>query len=357
MLFENSAGQAYAERVVVAAEAALDILIPLFGFEPPPITLRLEDTSDLYNAFAPPLPRSSVSLRQLFPIEGAFSYRAEDDLQQLLLHELTHVMQFPILSGAAMGSSSGWSVKTPPVCRQLGCWRGSLSGSSPNFATGGRRDDPLTRGILESAAFAKNWPSLSDASLSSYANLSTYGRWPGGMAQYLFGVGFVSHLIQKHGFEAIKKSLAQHNASGFLRPFKASWQIAIGTDLQTEWRTWQDGVTAAAETRAQAAKEVQLRGEVKTDSGWYTRAPALSPDGSQLAWMGWPTVIMLADVHGNELRNARTLLDGRLPAKLKWIDAHTLLYARPVFSTCAYLLRAFHTRHAQRARNAADLRC
>lgn len=282
VLFENPAEQAYAERVATAAETALDILIPLFGFEPPPITLRLEDTSDLYNAFAPPLPRSSVSLRQLFPIEGAFSYRAEDDLQQLLLHELTHVMQFSYLAGRSNGLKLGLvgenTASVPPawLLEGLAVWVES------EFATGGRRNDALTRGILESAALAENWPSLSDASLSSYANLPTYGRWPGGMAQYLFGVGFVSHLIQKHGFEAIKKSLAQHNASGFLRPFEASWHLAVGTDLQAEWRTWQDGVTAAADARARAAKKVQRRGEVKTNSGWYTRAPALSPDGSQL---------------------------------------------------------------------------
>ncbi len=55
VLFEQPAEQAYAERVAAAAEAVLGELIPLFGFEPPPITLRLEDTTDLYNAFAPQL--------------------------------------------------------------------------------------------------------------------------------------------------------------------------------------------------------------------------------------------------------------------------------------------------------------
>ncbi len=330
VLFEHPAEQAYAVRVAATAEAALDKLIPLFGFEPPPITLRLEDTTDLYNAFAPPLPRASVSLRRLFPIERSFSYRAEDDLELLLIHELTHIMQFSYLGGRGNGLKLGLVgeniAKVPPawLLEGLAVWTES------EFTAGGRRDDALTQGILESAALSGNWPSLADVSLSDYGSLPTYDSWPGGVAQYLFGVGFTAHLIQSHGFEAIEKSLAQHNASGFLSPFATSWQVAVGTDLQMEWQAWQRSMTAAAEARAQAAKKTRRSGWVRTDSGWYTRAPALSPDGSRLAWTGWPAAIMLADVHGDELRNTRPLLTSHSPGTLEWLDGHTLLYARPV---------------------------
>ena len=52
VLFDDPTLWRYAERVAVEAEGALDTLIPLFGFEPPPITLRVENTTDLYNAVA-----------------------------------------------------------------------------------------------------------------------------------------------------------------------------------------------------------------------------------------------------------------------------------------------------------------
>jgi hypothetical protein len=46
--------------------------------------------------------------------------------------------------------------------------------------------------------------------------------------------------------------------------------------------------------------------------------------------VGWPAAIMLAELRGGELGRPRTLLTERLPGKLEWLDAHTLLYARPV---------------------------
>lgn len=324
VLFDDPGLKAYAERVAREAEGALDALIPLFGFTPPPITLRLEDTSDLYNALASPLPRPNVGLRALFPTEVALSYRAGSDLRLLLVHELTHLMQLAYLGGRGDGLKLGLVgedvANVPPawLVEGLAVWAES------EYTTGGRRGDALTRGLLESAALTGTWPTLADASLP------TYGAWPGAQTEYLFGVGFTDFLIHKHGFEAVKKSLAQHNAAGFLRPFAASWRLAVGTNLWDEWRAWGRVVRLRAEARAQNVREAQRAGVRKTESGWYTRAPALSPDGTRLAWVGWPAAIMLAEVGGDELRNVRTLLDDRLPSGLEWLDAHTLLYARAV---------------------------
>ena len=324
VLFDDAVLEPYAQRVALEAEGALDVLVPLFGFSPPPITLRLEDTSDVYNALASPLPRSSVGVRALFPTEVALSYRAESDLRLLLVHELTHIMQFSNLAGRGDGLKLGLVgenvANVPPawLVEGLAVWDES------EFTTGGRRDDALTRGLVESAVLAGTAPSLVDASLA------TYGAWPGGQTEYLFGVGFTTYLIKRRGFEALKRALALHNAGGFLRPFAGSWRLAVGTDLRAEWASWQREVRAAAEARAERVRETGRAGARKTGTGWYTRAPALSPNGSQLAWVGWPASIMLADADGGELKNVSTLLGDRFPGTLEWLDAHTLLYARPV---------------------------
>jgi len=324
VIFDGPAERAYAERVAAAAEGALDDLIPLFGYSPPPITLRLEDTSDVYNALASPLPRSSVGLRLLFPTEVSLGYRAEDELRLLLIHELTHIMQFSYLTGRGDGLRFGLVgenvANVPPawLVEGLAVWTESA------FTSGGRRDDALTRGLVESAVLAGSAPSLTDASLA------TYGAWPGGQTEYLFGVGFTTHLVKQHGFGAIKRALALHNAAGFLRPFEGSWRLAVGTDLRAEWAAWQREVLAKAEARTERVKKAGRAGTPETESGWYTRAPALSPDATKLAWVGWPAAIMLAKVDRGTLSRQRVLLEKRLPGSLEWSDAHTLLYARAV---------------------------
>ena len=324
VIFDDPAEVTYAERVAAAAERALDVLVPLFGFTPPPITLRLENTTDVYNGLASPLPRPGVGLRLLFPTETSVGYRAEDELRFLLIHELTHIMQFSNLAGRGHGLRLGLVGETvanvPPawLVEGLAVWDESA------FTAGGRRDDALTRGLVQSAVFAGTAPSLADASLA------TYGAWPGGQTEYLFGVGFTSYLIRQRGFGAIKRALALHNAGGFIRPFEGSWRLAVGTDLETEWRAWQVKVLQQAKVRAQKVAETARAGTLRSESGWYTRAPALSPDASQLAWVGWPASIMLAQVDGRGLSQKRVLLDNRLPGSLEWLDAHVLLYARPV---------------------------
>ena len=107
VLFDDPALEPYAVRVAYEAEGALDSLSPLFGFQPPPITLRLEGTTDLYNALASPLPRPNISVRALFPTEVALSYRAGSDLRLLLVHELTHLMQFAYVEGRGNGLNLG----------------------------------------------------------------------------------------------------------------------------------------------------------------------------------------------------------------------------------------------------------
>lgn len=323
VLFDDPALEPYAQRVAAEAEAALDALTPLFGPPPLPVTLRLENTTDLYNALASPLPRPNIGLRALFPTEVALSYRAESDLRLLLIHELTHLLQSGYLEGRGDGPRLGLVGEGVANVPPLWLVEGLAVWTESRLTAGGRLGDALTRGVLESAAHAGTWPTLADASLS------TYGAWPGVGTRYLFGGAFTDFLVRRHGFAALKASLAQHNAGGFLRPFAASWRRAVGTDLEDEWRSWRGEVTARAARRAAQVRAAGRAGERRTESGWFTGAPALSPDGEKLAWVGWPAAIMIAEVRGSDLGEPRTLLVDRLPGKLEWLDAHTLLYARP----------------------------
>lgn len=322
VLFDDPALAAYAQRVAAEAEAALDVLVPLFGFPPPPIVIRVEGGTDVYNGLASPLPRPNVGLRALFPTDTPLGYGAESELKLLLIHELTHVLQFAYLEGRGglrVGLAGETAANPPPawLIEGLAVWTES------EFSEGGRRDAALTRGLLESAALAGAWPSLASASLS------TFGAWPGAQTQYLFGGGFTAHLIERHGFKAVQESLRAYNGGGLLRPFAAAWRGAVGTELAAEWAAWREAVERRARARTADVHKVRGVGVRRTETGWYTRAPAPSPDGSRLAWVSWPAAVKLADIGpGGTLQNTRTLLDDRLPSGLAWLDAHTLVYAR-----------------------------
>lgn len=323
VLFETPELEPYAQRVASEAERALDVLIPLFGYEPPVITLTIDTYTDVFNAFAPPLPRPRVVLRALFPTEAALAFRAEDDLFLLLVHELTHNLHLAYTEtpeGAAVFPRLGLVGETvarmPPMwfLEGLATWAESVS------TQGGRLHDALTVGLLESAAVHDAWPTMTEAGLVSFE------RWPAGHTRYLYGAGFVDYLITQHGFDTVLAVLRHYNAGSYLATFSDAWQAVTGVELQAAWNTWRSELKARALLRAEEAHG----GEVLTDTGWYTRAPAVSPDGSHVAWVSWPPRIMVAELGTREerLQDARTLLLDRLPLKLQWLDNDTLIYSR-----------------------------
>ena len=319
VLFEDPALEAYAQRVAAEAERALDVLVPLFGYEPATITLTVENTTDVYNATASALPRPSVATRALFPTDISLGYRAEDDLYLLLLHELTHVMQLRYTArpeGASAGPRLGLVgegvAALPPgwFVEGLAVWTES------EYTRGGRRNDALTTGLVRSAALGEAWPSLAEVSVSSYS------AWPGGNARYLYGVGFVDYLVSKYGFDTLLETLRTYNTRGLFTTFADAWEAAAGISLEDEWAAWREALRAEAGTAP--------AGETLTNTGWYTRAPAVSPDGTRLAWLEHPSSVVMADLEGGKFTSKRTLIRNRFLNDLEWLDDDTLLYVRPV---------------------------
>ncbi|MGL4608879.1 MAG: hypothetical protein ACRCYY_04210 [Trueperaceae bacterium] len=312
----------YAQEVATQAEAALDILVTYFGEPKTRITIKLTNNSDYFNAFGSPLPRPLVSARALFPSDGLLGFGAKNELFLLLIHELTHVSHLTYTEGKQsprLGLVGENTAQIPPMwfIEGIAVWIES------EYTDGGRREDALTTGLLETLALSAEFPSLADVSLSSYED------WPGGNARYLLGVSFLQHLIKRDGIDAVIEVLRDYNSGSFLRTFSESWQRVTGADLETEWTTWREALKENAAASSQNLPETAL-----TTTGWSTTAPTLSPDGRRLVWVSVPPKIVIADVAKNadgiELTNQRTVLDRRLPDTLEWLDDNTLLYSRLV---------------------------
>jgi hypothetical protein len=311
----------YAQEVARDAEAALDILTQYFGEPQEPIAITINNNSDIFNAFGSPLPRPKVSVRTLFPNDALLGFGAKDELFLLLVHELTHVQQLTYIETEGtfawpqLGIVGQKTAQVPPMwfLEGIAVWIES------EVTEGGRRDDALTEGLLDTLVLSENFPTLTDVSLSSF------GSWPGGNARYLLGVSFLQHLIDGHGTEAVLATLRIYNSS-LMGDFASAWQRAAGSNLFTEWATWQEVLKAEAEQRTAGLPEQTKM----TTTGWYTGAPALSPDGKKLAWVSSPAKIVVADVVEGALKNQRTVLDRRAPDTLEWLDDTTLLYSRVV---------------------------
>lgn len=313
----------YAQEVAQDAEAALDILSQYFGEPKQAIAITINNNSDVFNAFGSPLPRPRVSTRALFPNDALLGFGAKDELFLLLIHELTHVTQLTYtqttegaFSWPQVGIVGQNTAQVPPMwfLEGIAVWIES------EHTEGGRRNDALTQGLLDRLVLSEDFPTLTNVSLSSY------GAWPGGNARYLLGVSFLQHLIDGYGIEAVLATLREYNSSFVLGTFAEAWQHVTGSNLFTEWDAWRDNLKVEAEKRtADLPKE-----NVLTTTGWYTSAPALSPDGKRLAWVSSPAKIVVADVTNGELREERTILDRRAPDTLEWLDEDTLLSSRIV---------------------------
>ena len=336
VLYTDEAVAGYAQRVAAEAEQALNILVPLFGKPEQPIVINLRNDTDLFNAFATPLPRPSVGVRALFPVNGTVGYQASDPLFLLLLHELTHIGQLgytktkegeeedPLRFGLV-----GEGVATVPpmwVVEGLATWVES------EYTDGGRLEDGVTTGLLETLALSDAFPTLTEAGLANVEG------WPGGNTRYLLGAAFLDYLIEQHDFEAILATLRAYNGGGLFKDFSGAWRRAVGTSLEKEWAAWQQSLVDRAESRA-VREETHL-----TDSGWYTGSPAVSPDGRRVAWVGWSPEINLATLQPGAdtlLQDQQTLIRDRFPEKLSWLDDDTLLYNRTVPSPEGRYLELF----------------
>ena len=332
VLFEDARLEPYAQRVAEAAERALAALEPYWGSHPETITLRLRDDTDLYNAFASPLPHPYVDLRALFPVAGSIGFGAEDDLYLLVLHELTHILQFAYTQRPEGAGGPRFGLVGEGVARMPPAWfvEGAATWLESELTGGGRLRDPLARGVLLSLAAEGPWPSLSEASLG------VYGRWPGGATRYLLGAGFVDALVARHGFGALRATLRHYNAGAPLGTFADAWRRAVGTDLALEWDGWRLEVAAEAARRSPRTEPEPL-----TSSGWSTGAAALHPDGRRLAWVGANGELVTADWDGRALGEARVLRRELRPERLAWLADGSLVYNRRVRRSGSEYLELF----------------
>jgi hypothetical protein len=310
----------YAQQVARQAEAALELLEPYFGLPDQPIYITLDTTTDVFNAFAAPIPRPRVGLRPLFPNDGILGLRAEDYTYLVLVHELTHIVQLRYTETADGAARSQLGLVGEGVGAIPPPWfiEGIAVYLESQLTAGGRLSDPTTTGLLHTLVLSERWPSLTDISVGTYA------RWPGGLTRYLLGVGFVDYLIDTYGFEMILATLKHMNSSLLPVPFAVAWEVVAGSPLSHDYDAWTAVVRSEAEQRAAQTIDYPLL----TENGWGTGRPALSPSGDRLAYLASPGRLMVASLTEDGLSDARLLRADVQLGDLAWLSDDMLLYSR-----------------------------
>ncbi|MCA9840037.1 MAG: PD40 domain-containing protein [Trueperaceae bacterium] len=313
LIYPSPSDSAYASRILAEAEEALAVLEPLFGAPAEPIILKLEDSTDSYNAFATLLPRPNIQLRSLFPLDNSLGFGAKSELYFLLIHELTHITQLAYTGSEPLrlGLPSDGNAAFPPP------WftEGIAVYIETNYTEGGRATDARTLGLLYSKALADDLPSLAEISLSSYS------EWPSGAARYLYGGHFVGFLADRYGFEAILQLLRAYNSSLLPLSFSQAWQQATGHRLEKDWSEWQ------AALKAEALEQTYTEIDLISEAGSFVASPSVSPDGKRLAWVSGSS-LMIATLNRDGLENPEVVQRRVRPQKILWLDDQALVYNR-----------------------------
>lgn len=196
--------------------------------------------------------------RNVIPLTGSYA-----DIEHVLQHEMTHQFQYDIWSGGrAGGGLATITAINPPL------W--FVEGMAEYFSIGSI--DANTAMWLRDAAAQGKLPTIKQ--------LETDPR----IFPYRFGQAIVTYIGERWGDEAIA-TILQNSRTGSL---EAAFRRVIGLDFRQLGDQWRDAVQKEylpeLTTRVKASAISQPLLTKTRSEGTLHLAPALSPDGSQVAY-------------------------------------------------------------------------
>ncbi len=252
-----------------------------YGVEVQPVHVVIADTTDDPSGFATPLPYPLVHIRAVGP-DGTDEFGNHDGwLRLVLTHELAHIVHLEQARGVlAFGRKlfgrapylfpNGF---TPPWLLEGIATYEETEGTA--FGRGRNPDVRMTRRV---AALAGAFPQEDQMTTGLDA-------WPGGIAAYFYGEGFLRELEEGLG-EGTLPALARVH-SGRIIPYTDEWtaQSVTGASFHARFKEWR----VAEERRAVSmAAAIWSRGVTPsrplTTRGIRHALPRFSPDGTWVAY-------------------------------------------------------------------------
>ena len=318
-----------ARRAAAICESVHERLVPLMNWEPAERThLVLTDHVDVSNGSATPFPLNRMVVYLSAPGGDPVSALAyyDDWLELVITHEYAHILH---LDQARRGNRLVRRIfgrnpaSFPNIFTPLWITEGFATMIESDLTDAGRVKGTFVEMVIRTAAIEERLPSLGQA-----AGLTPF--WPGGSSRYFYGSKFLAWIARRHGIEAVTRYFNDY--SGNLVPFlvNRTAKRVFGETFNAMWDEWrreQQAIYAEELERIRAAGTVPV--ERLTRLGYQTKHPAISPDGTRIAYAHRgpyerPTIRIWDVATGRDVETHR--VNTTMP--LSWSpDGQTIAYA------------------------------
>jgi Tol biopolymer transport system component len=271
-----------AKRVAVIAEDVHDRLAPRIKWTPSGRTnLVLVDATDDPNGVASPFPYNYMVLYITQPAGGpGFGTTAYDEWMRLLItHEYAHILQLDMTNGFfdILQYIFG-RFYFPNMYQPAWMIEGLATYEETEQTAGGRGRSPGSEMVLRMAVLEDRFPKMSQASTFP-------DSWPAGQVPYLFGESFTRYIVQKHGREKLADISQSYSKIGIPWVVDLNGKRVLGRWYSDLWDEWQkDLATRYTKLRTDLAAKGLTASLPLTKRGYMNIAPALSPDGTHIAY-------------------------------------------------------------------------
>jgi dipeptidyl aminopeptidase/acylaminoacyl peptidase len=275
--------EALAQRVAGVAEHANAVLSPIMGYAPAERTqIVLADDTDDANGSATPLPYNTIRLNAVPPESGSQLADARDWLEQLVVHEYTHILHLdnvggiPAFLNAVLGKIFAPNGLVPPwMIEGIAVAHESLGDPATGRNASALFDMYARALVVEPPGL----PSLDQAS-------NFYLRWPQGDIPYLLGGRFIAFLLARSGEGALRGFMAEQGSQ--LWPYAPSFAAErwFGADLPTLWEEFRTSLKARYAAQLERVRRRPVTVALRlTHRGAFLASPRFTPDGGSLLYL------------------------------------------------------------------------
>jgi hypothetical protein len=201
------------------------------------------------------------------------SYRSWEE--DLIVHEDAHLVHLMIPSRNPVGKTLvDWSLMSGPVARKSPRWvaEGYATVVEGRLTGFGRPNGDGRSTVLRTLARSGQMP--------TYGQLDGADRWMGGSMAYLVGSAYLEWLELEHGEGTLKELWMAMSARTF-RSFDDAFSHVFGESPAAGYKRYTAELTRDALDLEE--DRIPMADTLFQDLSWTTGAPAVSPDGMQLA--------------------------------------------------------------------------